>query len=798
MTNVPAAYTPPPPRRPDPGPLNRPLPQLAPEPWFVEWRPAQAAPPSLPRDGGSLADDARFVARAIRRWWPLILIAAALGGAAAYAYGTLREPVYESASAVLFRQTPTAPEQDPVAGALTPRRPQSSVGNEIEFLARSTPLASRVLDRVRAPGLVAEAAEEAGVVAGALPEGYVADYLLRERVSFSAAGVNSDIIEITATAPTPGEATALAAAYATEYAAFDGEDGESDLSEARSYLEREAADQRAKLRGTEGRLRQFLEAEGVVSLDAQERGAVERSATVEAELADARSQLRLKERELTGLEAEVARVRPGLEVRVGSSASREIAQLQERVATLEAEAADYYAQDPTLRGNEGRNADLQALTARLRTARARIETLSDRYVSQALATGGTTSDEEGAAAVLGYTSELQRDALRRGIEISGLRSKVASLEGRQGAASQRLSGFPRRRVGLAQLEREKSVAEQRYLALTSRLAETQAAEDVREDDVRIVRPAIAPVEPSGPSLAALLALGLLGGTGVGLAAVVGTAALAQNRPQTRADLQALGFVSLGALPRRRHRMLRAWSRGAAESQPFHLLKNSGEAVRQLRTALVHRTDRLPCVVTVTSPAADDGKSSTALALAGSMAQAGLRTLYVDADFRSVAPGGLANRAAHGPGLADLLAVSEPVDWSVYEYSQIPNEAGAAFSGLLYTIPSGAYGQDRDDPAVSELLVHRRAEQFVEEARQAFDVVIFDTPPVLAVVDPLIVAAHSDVFLLVIAAGQTSEAELGRVRERLDDLGGALPPTVGVVLNGVAPETVPGVHRSFSS
>ena len=168
----------------------------------------------------------------------------------------------------------------------------------------------------------------------------------------------------------------------------------------------------------------------------------------------------------------------------------------------------------------------------------------------------------------------------------------------------------------------------------------------------------------------------------------------------------------------------------------------------------------------------------------------------DADFRSTAPGGLANRAAHGPGLADLLADPAPVDWSVYEYSQLPDEAGAAFSGLLYAIPSGAYGPDRGDPAVSELLVHRRAEQFIDEARQAFDVVIFDTPPVLAVVDPLIVAARSDVFLLVIAAGQTSEAELGRVRERLDDLGGALPPTVGVVLNGVAPESVADVHHRF--
>ena len=744
-----------------------------------------AAPPSLPATSGSLLSDVLFVTTAARRRWPTVLAGLLLGAALAYAFAARREPVYESRAAVLVQKAPTAPGQDLVADALTPRRPPSSLQNEVDLLQRSVPLALRVLAQVEPRGLAAEAAEEAGVGVDELPEYAAADYFLREWVSFGAAGVDSDIIEITASAPSAQDAAAIAGAYAEEYARYDGEGVGDDLRDARAFLEQEASEQRGLLRSTESRLRGFLEREGVVALDAQEQSAVERTARIDAELGDARSQLRLKERELAELEEEVRRVRPSLEAGVASSAPQEIRELQNRVAALEAQAADYYAVDPGLRGNEGRNPDLRVLRDRIDQTRARIEALSERYVAETMSAGGTTVSEGGAEPVLAYASELQRDAIRRGIEIDGLRAKIASLEGREASSERELSALPRQRVGLAQLERERSVAEQRYLALASRLAETRAAEDFSRDEVAVIRPAIVPIEPAGPSTGLLLALGLVGGGLLGLVIATGREALAQKRPATRSDLRALGFTPLGALPGPGRRALPGRRTGPDGDRPFHLLASASEAVRQLRTALVHRSDRLPCVVTVSSPSAGDGKSSTAAALAGSMAQAGLRTLYVDADFRSAQPGGLSRQLAGRPGLAELLAGDGEVDWSQYEYDPPASDGGGAFAGRLSVIPSGAYDPTSDGPALSELLVQERAARFVDDARRAFDVVIVDTPPVLSVVDPLVVAALSDVLLLVVAAGRTSESELDRVRERLEDLGLSLPQTVGVVLNGVA-------------
>jgi capsular exopolysaccharide synthesis family protein len=171
------------------------------------------------------------------------------------------------------------------------------------------------------------------------------------------------------------------------------------------------------------------------------------------------------------------------------------------------------------------------------------------------------------------------------------------------------------------------------------------------------------------------------------------------------------------------------------------------------------------VLAVSSPAAGEGKTTTAVNLAGTLAQSpGARVLLVDTDLRrpSVASSlGLAESAS--PGLAgavldgrlDLAAVVRPTP---FKLSVLP--AGAA--------PGNAY-QILESPRVGRLL---------EEARRTYDHVVLDTPPLLLVPDCRLLSQWVDGFLIVVAARRTPRKLLAETISAMDS-----DKLVGIVFNG---------------
>ena len=93
---------------------------------------------------------------------------------------------------------------------------------------------------------------------------------------------------------------------------------------------------------------------------------------------------------------------------------------------------------------------------------------------------------------------------------------------------------------------------------------------------------------------------------------------------------------------------------------------------------------------------------------------------------------------------------------------------------LYVIPAG-----RDVPNPAEVLGSRKMKNFIDRWRQEFDVILIDTPPTLLVADALILAAQSDVTLVVCSAGQTNWQSVDRCAEALKDVGAEV---IGTLLN----------------
>lgn len=189
-----------------------------------------------------------------------------------------------------------------------------------------------------------------------------------------------------------------------------------------------------------------------------------------------------------------------------------------------------------------------------------------------------------------------------------------------------------------------------------------------------------------------------------------------------------------------------------------------EAFRVLRNNLHYANPDVPLRrILVTSPGPGEGKSTTAANLAIAMAQAERATLLVEGDLRRPSVHALL-RQPSSPGLSSYL-VGDALLEAVLLKSAVAN---------LWLTVSGPI-----PPNPAELLASRRMHEFLETVAERFDVVILDSPPVLATSDACALAPHVDGVLLVIHSGVTPEVALRRARERIEAVRGRL---IGAVLN----------------
>lgn len=212
----------------------------------------------------------------------------------------------------------------------------------------------------------------------------------------------------------------------------------------------------------------------------------------------------------------------------------------------------------------------------------------------------------------------------------------------------------------------------------------------------------------------------------------------------------------------------ATNRTAADSALITLREPSSaaaEAYRTLRTNILFSSlDRPLHTLLITSTAPNEGKSTTLANLAVTMAQAEQRVLVVDCDLRRPSLHsifGLPNERGLTSALLEQGEGSLPI-----QETSVPG---------LQLLPSGPL-----PPRPADLLGSRRMGVLIERLRAAADIVLFDTPPVVAVTDAAVLAPRVDGVLLVLYAGHTRRDRARQARQVLEKVKANI---VGVVLNG---------------
>ena len=374
-------------------------------------------------------------------------------------------------------------------------------------------------------------------------------------------------------------------------------------------------------------------------------------------------------------------------------------------------------------------------------------------------------------------SELKTLQKRKGQEITrvinSLRSEYKVAEAREKSLKASLEKQKRESLDLNQkaieytvLSRETESAKQMYDLLIKRFKETSLTEDMRTGNIRIIDRAHVPNAPVRPKRALNILLAVLLGliSGVGLAFFF---EYLDNTIKLPEDIQRyLRVPYLGPVPAMALNGIPE-SREKPELVAFHSPKSTAsEAYRGIRTSILFSSaEKPPQVLLISSAAPQEGKTTTALNLAISMAQAGGKTILLDCDMRKPSLHKIFGYP-RDKGISSILVGNCEVRDALIT-TQVPN---------LDIIPCGPI-----PPNPSEILGSPRMSKLMEFLRKTYSKIIIDSPPITAVTDAVVLGSLVDGTVLVIRAGGTPR-EI--VRNGLNQLKGVNSPILGVVLNGV--------------
>jgi len=329
------------------------------------------------------------------------------------------------------------------------------------------------------------------------------------------------------------------------------------------------------------------------------------------------------------------------------------------------------------------------------------------------------------------------------------------------------------------LRRDYETNQQLYEGLLQRLKEAGISSGLRSSNIHVVDRARPPLNPVRPRKSLNLMLSLIVGLALGCALALFNEYL-DNSVKIPEDVEQLvNLPVLGIIPavssvmsyaaRRRPLPQSATTSGttselATVSQPQSVVS---EAYRALRTSILLSTSRhAPQLILISSGQPREGKTTTALNLAITLAQRGDRVALIDTDLRRPRIH-RSFQMTNDRGLSTFLTSQATPEELARPVRQVPN---------LYVITSGP-----TPPNPAELLSSEPLEALFAELRRHFDFIVLDSPPAISVADSMILAAHADGVMLVVHGGVTTRETLKHTTKLMNSVNAKI---LGIVLNNV--------------
>ncbi|HHQ2453206.1 TPA: polysaccharide biosynthesis tyrosine autokinase [Klebsiella pneumoniae] len=356
-----------------------------------------------------------------------------------------------------------------------------------------------------------------------------------------------------------------------------------------------------------------------------------------------------------------------------------------------------------------------------------------------------------------------------------LMEKRKTLQDEKAKLNERVSAMPKTQQDILQLSRDVESGQAVYMQLLNRQQELNIAKSSAIGNVRIVDDAVAQPQPVKPKKAIVILVGLLLGTLISVSLVLLRVFLRRGI-ESPEELEEIGINVYASIPvsealAKKNMQSNGWKKkNISEYQSFLAIENPAdlaiEAIRGLRTSLhFAMMEARNNILMISGASPNAGKTFVSSNLAAIIAQAGKKVLFIDADMRK----GYTHKLFelnNNDGVSDILAGKVELSKAI----KTVNRAGFDY------ISRGAV-----PPNPAELLMHRRMGELFQWASDHYDLVIVDTPPILAVTDAAIIGNYVGTTLLVARFEENTVKEIEVSSKRFEQSGVIIK---GCILNGV--------------
>ncbi len=589
---------------------------------------------------------------------------------------------------------------------------------------------------------------------------------------------DTDVIEIIFLGYTPFECAYVANVIANEFKILNMEKSQGEVGNLRDFLEAQISKKAEELKLAEDDLKDYMESEGVASLDAETTKLVEQSAEAESMLESAEIELNGAQEKKRSITAQLEDRQSSLGEDLSGISTPYIISLQNQLGKAVAERTKFMiavesTQDASRISYDGRIKGYDDKIAALRGK------LNDE--AKKLKTSGMVTD------AFAMSQELITTLMQTDTEIKSLTAKITTLREIVRDYEGDMDRLPAKTLELARLQRRQKVQEETYIMMLSKLEETKITQAGKSGNVNVLDEAIEPIVPIKPNKKLNMMLGVLIGLGLGLG-IVFVKEYFDNTIKTVDEVEKMGFNLLGTIPVIEEDVVdkkrkRKWETLEEEGQHIesrlvtHFDPKSpiSESYRTLRTnlAFTHVDNKMKTIL-ITSAGPKEGKSTTVSNLAITLAQLGSKVVLVDSDLRR-------------PVIHAIFGMEKEDGLTDYIMGNIPYEKTLKKSLLdnLLIVTSGTL-----PPNPSELLGSQVMEEFIEKLKAEFDIILFDSPPVIAVTDAAILCSKIDGAFIVVSAGSTNRDAILRAKQLLENVHTQI---LGVVLNSV---DISGAYGSY--
>jgi capsular exopolysaccharide synthesis family protein len=561
------------------------------------------------------------------------------------------------------------------------------------------------------------------------------------------------VIRISFRTDDPELAAKVVNALMNAYISQDLDSTRSTTRAAREFIAQQLPKVEAELEQAELNLQKFRDQNGIINLATEAEAATNRVSDLESQITEVKSLLASATTEAEDLVNQIGIPREQALVLARLSQSEGVQKILSEAQKIEEQLVVqktlYKSSHPLIMRLERQQEELQSLLAdRIRGI------LRDKLPDDIqLQLDSNLLNADGRLQLGELELSLVSQLVATEIKKNSLISRKAELESS-------LLAYLSRAKELAELERTQNqllrkieVNRITYEGLLKKLQEVQLAENQQVGNVRILSAAEPPIVPVSPNIPRSLVLAVVAGL-VGAGSIVWLINSLDNVLRSvELIVNSYGYPMLAVLPR-----LNGNGNGrrkkTATVAGIYVRDNprapASEAYRTLQTSLRFISSDQPLrSIVVTSAMPSEGKSTVTANLAAAMAQSGRRVLIVDADLRRSDQFSLWNTPRF-PGLTEVLVGEQ--NWQQAIELVMPN---------LFLLPSGT-----TSPNPISLFDSRRLLELVKEWEDAFDYVLIDSPPLLAVADALLLVKASTGMLLVARVGVLNFPAIERAKALL--------------------------------